>query len=449
MSALRKNLSTGACCAGLTLLSACAHYSALPLPQTAALAPSAAELPVPPQVDAPLSVEQVVALALADNPDLKALRARRGVAAGQVKQAALLPNPSLSAALLPLLSGAGTVTGWNFGMSQDIKALVTYKSRHRAVLDSEGQVAADVVWQEWQVTGKARQLAGDIVMGERLRPLVEEYVRLLADRNARMEKALAARTVTLTTIAPDRVALQSARTALDTLDQNQLSLRHQLNALLGLRPDADLPLSGQIDLPPFHPADIEAQLGDLPRRRPDLLALRLGYAAADESVRQAVLSQFPDLVFGGSVGSDNSRVVSGGPNVTVGLPIFDHGQGGIAIASATRAQLHAEYAARLAATTGEVAAMVSEGEQLASQIAVARRDLDPLRAAAERARTAFGESHLDERTYLDLVANRFAREQEIMTMEVALLDRQIAIQTLIGAGLPTVDLPAEPAGVTP
>ena len=34
-------------------------------------------------------------------------------------------------------------------------------------------------------------------------------------------------------------------------------------------------------------------------------------------------------------------------------------------------------------------------------------------------------------------------------MEVALLDRQIAIQTLIGAGLPTVDLPAEPAGVTP
>ena len=33
-----------------------------------------------------------------------------------------------------------------------------------------------------------------------------------------------------------------------------------------------------------------------------------------------------------------------------------------------------------------------------------------------------------------------------MTLELALFDRQIAIQTLVGAGLPTIDLSAEQAG---
>ncbi|WP_395337404.1 TolC family protein [Novosphingobium sp. BL-8H] len=431
-------------CAAIAALAGCAHYSPLPLPESAPLAGSARELAAAPASIAPLGVEDVVALALANNPDLKAARLGRDVAAGQTRQAGILPNPSLTAAFLPLISGAGSVPGWNFGLAQDVKALITYKSRRRSAQDAEGQVAADVVWQEWQIAGKARQLATDLIMGARARPLYLAAFEQLQDRNARLEKALAARTVTLSDVAPDRVALRSARSALDTLDQNQLALRHQLNALLGLQPDAELRLADKVDLPAFDAAGIRAGLGDLPRRRPDLLALRLGYAAADENVRQAILAQFPDLVLGGSIASDNSKVISGGPDVTLGLPIFDRNQGNVAIANASRAQLHAEYSARLAATTGEVGAMLSEAEQLSAQLQVARHDLPAVRAAADNAQKAFATSHLDERAYLDLVSNRFAREQEVMTLETALLDRQIAIQTLVGAGLPTMDLPAEP-----
>jgi outer membrane protein TolC len=68
----------------------------------------------------PLSVSQLVDLALANTPDLKAARLKRAVAAGQTKQAGILPNPSLTGAFLPLLSGAGTVPAWNVGLSQDI-----------------------------------------------------------------------------------------------------------------------------------------------------------------------------------------------------------------------------------------------------------------------------------------------------------------------------------------
>jgi outer membrane protein TolC len=398
---------------------------------------------------APLTVGQVVNLALANNPDLKAARLKRAIAAGQTKQAGILPNPSLTGAFLPLLSGAGSVPAWNVGLSQDIKSLITYRTRRRAAVDSERQVAADVVWQEWQVAGQARQIASDLIVGANSRASYVAGYQLLAARNAKLEQALAAHNVTLVTVAPDRVALQAARTALNTLDQKQASLMHQLDALLGLSPDVGIPLTTEADLPPFDPAAIRIGLATLQDRRPDLIALQMGYAAADEQVRQAILSQFPDLILGGSVSSDNSKVINGGPNATLGLPIFDRNQGNVAITTATRAQLHADYEARLAAAIGTVGAMLSEMEQLSAQLVVARRDLPAARLAAERAQAAFGASNLDERGYVDLVSNRFTKEQEIMTLELALLDRQIAIQTLVGDGLPTVDLPVGDARAMP
>lgn len=58
-------------------------------------------------------------------------------------------------------------------------------------------------------------------------------------------------------------------------------------------------------------------------RRPDLLALRFGYAAQDEGLRAAILSQFPDLILGATGSSDSSKVINIGPNAQVGLPLFD------------------------------------------------------------------------------------------------------------------------------
>ncbi|WP_242137099.1 TolC family protein [Sphingomonas sp. TREG-RG-20F-R18-01] len=424
-------------------LGGCAHYAALPLPTAAPLVATPAALDRAPAGGA-LRVEQVVDLALANNPELKAARLRSSVATAQTRQAGLFANPAIGGAFLPLLSGAGSVPAWNVGLTQDIKTIITYRSRRRAALDGQRQVAADLVWQEWQVAGQARQIASDLILTARSRASYVATYALLADRNAKLERALAARTVTLMTVAPDRVALQAARTALDALDQTRLVLLHQLDALLGLVPGVAVPLASSVDLPPFDPAAIRADLATLPTRRPDLIALRLGYAAADEQVRAAIVAQFPDLILGGSIASDSSKVINAGPSAQIGLPIFDRNQGNIAIARATRAQLNADYAARLAAATGTVGALLREYEQLAAQLDIARRDLPAAERAAARAQSAFGASNIDERGYVDLVSNRFAKEQEIMTLERALIDRRIAVQTLVGAGLPTVDLPPMP-----
>ena len=426
------------------LCSACAHYAPLPLPTHSPLRDLPAQRGGRGETTEPYTIGQVVSMALTENSDLKAARTQWAVAQGQVKQAGILPNPQISGAFLPLLSGSGTVPAWNLGLAQGLRALLTYKNTARAARDDAGQIAATIVWQEWQTAGKARQLATDLILTERSRPAYAQAYAMLNERNAVLDKALAAGHTTLTAIAPDRVALQGARAALDGMDQSILSLRHQLNALLGLGPDARLELTAEPQLPPFDLAAVRAGLPTLADRRPDLLALRLGYAASDERVRAAILAQFPDIVLGASVSSDNARVINGGPNVQLGLPIFDRNQGNVAIARATRAQLHAEYTARLAATTGEVGAMASEYEQLALQLARARQELPAAVDAARQAQIAFEQKNLDARGYVDLVTNRYAKEQEIMTLEQQLLDRQIAIQTLVGDGLPTASLPPAP-----
>ena len=74
-----------------------------------------------------------------------------------------------------------------------------------------------------------------------------------------------------------------------------------------------LPLDERLDLPPVDPADVTALLPDLADRRPDLIALQLGYRAEEEKVRAAILSQFPALVFRGTGGRDTTDVQSAGP----------------------------------------------------------------------------------------------------------------------------------------
>jgi outer membrane protein TolC len=416
----------------MLLATACQHYTPAPLPVAASLAPAA-------PVNGPLAVDDIVRLALQDNPDLRAARTKRGVAQAQLLQSGILPNPALAGGFLPLISGVGVAPAWSAALSQDVKSLITYRAKKRAGRDTAGQAAADLLWQEWQVAGQARQIAVDLIGARRQHPVAAEAYRILSERDAAGEQALARGDTTLIVIAPTRSAMQAARTALQSVEQRELQLHHQLCALLGLSADAPLELAGEAALPPFDPVAIRAGLQGLPQRRPDLLALRLGYAAQDEALRQAILAQFPDLVLGGSATSDSSKVVNLGPEASIGLPVFDRNQGNIAIARATRAQLQAEYAARLATTTGEVEAALSEMEQLTRQLAVARAELPQARLAADRAQAARARSAIDEAAYVDLIATRFTKEQDEMTLELALMDRQVALQTLLGAGLPSVE----------
>jgi outer membrane protein TolC len=420
-----------------TSLVACASYKPLPLPAEAKYAASLRDLS---HSEGPLAnrltVTDIAEVALENNLDLRAARAQSGVARAQMLQAGMPPNPSVTGALLPLVDGPGVTTAYNTGLTYDFKSLVTLSARRRSAEQAAHQVDAQILWQEWQVVGQARLLAVDIMQGERSRKLLAQARDLLSRRVDLVRRALAAGNTTLVTLAPDVAALQSIVTQAKDLDRLQLQRRHQLNALLGLAPDASLPLAERPDLPSYDGAAVLRSLPSLAARRPDLVALRFGYAAEDEKLRAAILAQFPNLTIGVTGGSDNSYIRNFGPQITLELPIFDRNQGNIAIERATRQRLHDEYAARLSAADGQVRAMVSEIALLSSQLDVARRDAVLLRRSAAEATAAFNDGNLDERSYVDFVSAELAKEQEILSVEQSILEQQIAVATLVGAGMP-------------
>jgi outer membrane protein TolC len=429
--------------AALFALASCGAPADLPLPMQPNLADSIGGLHRDGiSTAAPLTVTQVSLLAVQNNPDLRAVRAQHGVAQAQVLQAGLLPNPQFTGAFLPLLAGVGTTPAYNAGLSEDIRSLITLSSSRAAARASAGQVDAQILWQEWQVIGQARLLAVDVIEADRSLALLARYRDLLAARYRKSQGAVAAGNETLMVSAPDLAALQTTTTQINDQQRQQLSRRHQLNALLGLAPDVAVPLDPRPDIPPWNVDAVARALPTLTQRRPDLVALQLGYRAQNAKLRTAILSRFPNLAFGVAGGSDNANVRNLGPQITLELPIFNQNQGNIAIETATRQQLHDEYAARLATASGQVRAMMAEIDLLSHQLIAVRQDLAGARRVAGQAETAFNAGNLDERSYVDLVAARLTKEQEVVTIEQSLLDQQVAIATLIGDGMPAIAIPS-------
>ena len=386
----------------VVLLSGCQSYAPLPLNRQARLAEHLSDLEFA-SVPRPLSVDAVGLLAAGNNLDLKAARTERGIAVAQVLQAGILPNPSLGAGYAFLLGGPGTSAAIAASLTEDVKSLVTLSARRRSASAAALQVDASVLWQEWQTIGKARLLFVDIVEGEKQRRLLDETSAVLAARLAREQQALAQGNATLTDVVPALTTVADIKKQIDDLDRQQETRRRDLDILLGLSPDVTLPLDSRLSLPPIDPSGVAAMLPTLGDRRPDLIALQLGYRSEEEKVRTAILAQFPALVVGGAGGRDTTDVRSAGPQITIDLPIFDRNQGNIAIETATRRKLHDEFSARISTAIGEVNSMLADTALIAEQIQTVAEQVTALRKAATQAESAYRVGNLDERGYVDIV----------------------------------------------
>jgi outer membrane protein TolC len=418
------------------LVTACAHYAPMPLEKTPASKDEVGQLRHEAPLPAQLGIGDIALLALLNNPDLTAARAQRGVAEAQLLNAGILPNPSLSASYGFLLGGPGTTAALTAGLSQDIKSLVILSSKRGAAQQSARAVDASLLWQEWQTIAKARLQAVDLIEGARQQQVLQENVALLEDRLQRSRHALADGDNSLPALVPDLTAATDARKQLNELAQQQTTRRHQLASFLGLSPQAAVPLDEHVVLPSIDAQAVLKSLPGLPDRRPDLVALQLGYAAQEEKLRGAILAQFPLLSLGVSGGHDNSDVRALGPQLTIELPLFDRNQGNIAIERATRQQLHDEFTARVSAAETEVQVLLAEQARQQAQYADKKVELTELQTIAGKADAARRAGDLDERGYVELMSARNAKQEEVLALEQNLLEQQVAIATLIGAGMP-------------
>lgn len=381
--------------------------------------------PAPAQpVSGEMTVDQVVARALAENPDLRAARAEVEAAVGRLQQAGLRPNPMLD-------------LGYQRALSQDNNLMVGLTLPLDLNGRKEGRVGVaerELALKQAQVLDRERRLRADLRMkaGE----------LLAAQRNVRTTEDLLRANQGALRVVRDRVR-EGAAPVLDEnlqlVEVNRLEAARellgsrvevaalQLRAMAGMAPDEPLTLRG--DLPGPEPAWDRA---DALRRavvaRPDLIVARAEAAMAaarirkeeaegrwDASVNVGYQRQDFGFALNGLTDRGGTRPIQDvfhyfGGGVSITLPVRNRNQGNVAAATAeTRAAEHRLALAGLVARQEVEAAFAQRGAAERSLRlyeegvrAVAGRNLEVVRETYTLGRSTLLEVIAEQRRYIEI-----------------------------------------------
>ncbi len=387
-----------------------------------------------------LTPDQAAVLAVLVNPSLRAERARRGVAAAELFVAGILPNPQVSGSLDFVTGGTITpdlVTGYGVGLGWDLQALVQLGAQRAAARANLQSVALDIAWSEWQIAQGAKLAVYRVIADEEQLARAREVDARLQKNLDVVRQATQAHEQTEVDLASAESASQDAHATALGLEKDLADQRLAMKKAIGLPPDATVRLRDGISLPSHISTPSYSSLtNNLEERRLDLLALKKGYESQEEKVRAAILAQFPKINVGLSRASDTSNVHTIGPALTIDLPIFDRGQGSIALERATREKLRDEYFNRIFESRSDVATALADIRQLEKQIAAAEAAVPVLQHLVEVYRVAIGQGNVNAFEYYSAQNNLNQKTIQILKLKQQLIETQIALELAAGRYLP-------------
>jgi outer membrane protein TolC len=294
------------------------------------------------------------------------------------------------------------------------------------------QVNLDILWQEWQVAERARELYIQTQALGELRGVLDARRKLLARLYLKAEASLQHHYLTVSDVTADFIAWNSAEAEWRAFELQDNQTRHALDELLGLAPDVPLRLRGAPREQLVTTAQYRSAVAALPRRRPDLLALKAGYQSEEEQLREAILAQFPLL----SAGVEKARsaeegIQSIGFNVTLTLPLFNRNRGPIAVGRASRAYLHQAYQASLDETTNQADQVWKAVRIMQGQLKTLDARLCGLERAAAAAKESLGRGTLSLADYARVDSNALAAQAEEIQLRASLEQAQAALAMLL------------------
>ncbi len=437
------------CALSLAGLTGCATYVARPLPQAVSLANDVRTLSVSTasmpfralsshQFDPSdgLDIDEVAMLAVARNPQLKVARDSLGLTRAQAFAAGLLPDPTLAMSSDHPSNGAvGNTSALNLNLGFDVGSLLARSSRTAAAGAEVDRVNLDLLWQEWQVVSQSRLLFTRLRSQDRLLAVLQRSRDLFLAMATRSHQALLAGNVTLDTATGDLAALQAVERQINELQRMQLQDMLALNGLLGLAADVRLDLVGDPEPATQDLPALRAGVTERLARRPDLLALQAGYRSQEATYRGAVLAQFPALNVGVTRARDTSGLYTLGFGLSLSLPILNANRGNIAFEQATRTKLFDEYQQRLDAAHAEVDAALVNIPLLQAQRARTNAGAAELGRLAQRADQAFRDGNLTAGDRTRMTTAWTDKQVEALQLREALMEQDIALQTLLGLEL--------------
>ncbi len=371
----------------------------------------------------PLTPNALAVIAVIENPDLKALRTAAGVSDAQAFAARLLPDPTVALSADKVISGPDDTLGIGAQFGFDLTQLRTARVRRESAAAGRQKVRLDLAWAEWQTSGAAR------LQGVRILALTAQ-LRLAQESaaSAQREYDISHRAALRGDLAEAeldarRQALLDSSAKLRTVEKDLETARLELNRLLGLAPGITIVLAAPE--PPAQPPAASVLVDQALVRRLDLQGLRAGYAAAEADVHKAVLEQFPNLSLTIAAARDTASNYTVGPGIGFSLPLWNRNRGAISIAQATRANLQAEYDARLFMTRAEISAAIAGLATVARQRAELLAQMPASEAFAAKSERAGQRGDLSR--VVAATARQAVRDRQLALLQ---LDQQAAEQTI-------------------
>jgi outer membrane protein, heavy metal efflux system len=371
-----------------------------------------------------LSPGEAAILAVIANPTLRAIRDQRGIAAAQLLQAGILPNPQFSSSLDVPTGGntQDTVNAFGLGLGWDITSLITRGAKQEKARSHAQSVDLDIAWKEWQVAQSARLNVYRLVYTEKELILARNIVKQRKENLAAVQQGFAIGAVTGLELDAAKRACQQAINRVLILESEHEHERHALNQVLGIPPENKVPLQRDIRLSRWEnlPTTQKIMAG-LENRRLDLLALKKGYESQEAQVRAAILSQFPKINIGLNYARDVSDVITTGFAAAIDLPFFDRNQGLIAVERAGRKQLFDEYIARVFEAHSNIATILDDMTSLKKQIEATEQSFRISTHLLKTYRKALEEGNADI-----LVYNNARNEADNLHLKILQLKRDLS-----------------------
>jgi cobalt-zinc-cadmium efflux system outer membrane protein len=372
-----------------------------------------------------VTVDALVARAVADNPELQAVRAEVDAAQGRVRQAALRPNPLLDLGVQDNVTGTDNNLTVSVTLPLDLGgrkagrvgvAERTLEMKRAQLLDRAQRLRAEV-----------RMKAGEVFAAQRNVQFTEELLRVNRDALALLHARVAHGAAPPLEERLLRVEVNRLEASRYRLASQVQVLTLQLKTLVGLGPDASLTLQDALHaVPP--PYDLEVGLTQALATRPDVLVAQAEVAMAgamrlkeqaegrwDASVNIGYMRQRFGFMLNGLTEGGEPRPIDDvfhyvGGGVTVMLPVRNRNQGNIAAALAEAGAAEHRLAAIHLTIRQEVTAAFTQYEAAQHALAlythgvrdVARQNLEVVRKTSELGRVSLLDLIAEQRRYLDI-----------------------------------------------
>ena len=397
-----------------------------------------------------VTVDDLVARALADNPELQATQAEVDVAHGRLQQAGLRPNPMLD------LGVQQNVAGPDNNLTASVVVPLDLNGRKAGRV---GVATGELEMKRTQVADRARRLrtdvrmkAGELLAAQRNLRFTEELLQVNRDALGLLQTRVrqgAAPPLDESLLRVEVNRLEASRRLL----ASQVEVRAlELKTLVGLGPEAPLSLRGDLRPAPVR-LDLQDGLTRALAARSDLLMARAEVAVAeamiqkeraegrwDASVNIGYMRQNFGYDLRGLTASGSTQPITDvfhyvGAGVSVTLPVRNQNQGNIAaaLASTTAAQRRQAFVTLTIRQEVTAAFTQYDAAQRALDIytqgvrEVARQNLEVVRQTYTLGRATLLDVIAEQRRYIDVETGYTDTLKQVYD---AVVDMERAVGTL-------------------